>query len=341
MTISHTKTLIQCDIDFDADGRQCSFLSVPISTNESAYGSLTIPITVLKNGEGPTVSFTGGVHGDEYEGPVTLMKLASSLQAGKIQGRVIIIPSLNLPAVLSGSRCSPMDGLNLNRVFPGQAHGTVTEMIAHYISSEIVPLSNVHFDLHSGGKTLEYIPSIFVPHAEPGKDQDTALGAALAFGTDLAITEDDTFPDSGRFLSASFSQAGKMAFACELAGAGRVSPDVVSMAEHGVRNVLKYFGVMEGDTVTREMQSRPATRLVRVHDSRCYVMAPDDGLYEPLVDLGDEIVEGQLIGQVHYPQHHDKPPWQVEAPLDGILICKRPPAKVRRGDNIAILGQEH
>ncbi len=340
MTGSPHKSMIQCDIDFQADGSQCHFLSVPISTNESAYGILTIPITVIKNGRGPTISFTGGVHGDEYEGPITLMKLASSLSESEIRGRVIILPSLNLPAVLSGNRCSPIDGLNLNRVFPGNAHGTVTETIAHYISSEIVPLSDVHVDLHSGGKTLEYIPSIFVPAWSSHEEKETALGGALAFGTDLAITEDDGFPDSGRFLSASFTQAGKLAFTCELAGAGRVSPHVVTMAGHGVRNILKYFGVLDGEPCTPKMQSRADTRLVHVPDARCYVISPDDGLYEPFIDLGHEIAENQVIGQVHYPQHHDKPPMQVTSTVPGFLICKRPPGKVVRGDNIAIVARE-
>jgi predicted deacylase len=330
-------TLIRSDIDFDRNGKQSSFLSVPISTNESAYGSLTIPVTVLKNGDGPTISFTGGVHGDEYEGPVTLMKLTRSLNADEINGRVIIIPSLNLPAVLSGNRCSPIDGLNLNRVFPGKANGTVTEMIAHFITSEIVPRSDLHVDLHSGGKTLEYIPCIFVPHGATQEARQEVLDTALSFGTDLAITQDDSFPDSGRFLSAMFSSKGKPAYTCELAGAGRVSPGVVKMAEYGVRNIMQHIGILQGQPFSNQAQGREATRQVTVPHSDCYVIAPDDGLYEPFVELGDPLATGQEIGQVHYPQHHQKDPWKVISGQSGFLLCKRPPGKVQRGDNIAII----
>ena len=56
-----------------------------------------IPVTVIRRGEGPTVLFTGGNHGDEYEGPIALSKLAATLKAGDMNGRVIIVPFMNFP----------------------------------------------------------------------------------------------------------------------------------------------------------------------------------------------------------------------------------------------------
>jgi N-alpha-acetyl-L-2,4-diaminobutyrate deacetylase len=333
------KTLIRTTVDLDANGKQVGFLSVPISTNESAYGALTIPITVIKNGDGPTMSFTGGVHGDEYEGPITLMKLSKALESTEINGRIIIIPSLNLPAVLSGNRCSPIDGLNLNRVFPGKPNGTVTEMIADYITSEIVPRSDIHMDLHSGGKTLEYVPSIFVPYAKNQEDIEAMKQASLCFGANYAIFEDDAFPDSGRFLSAVFTQAGKPTFTCELAGAGRVTPTAVKIGERGCRNLLKHFQVLQSEITNNEETPDSDSKLVTIEDTECYIQAPDDGLYEPFIDLNDDISKGQTIGQVHYPQHHEKAPWEVVSNRNGFLICKRPPGKVVRGDNIAIIAR--
>lgn len=332
------KSNIRCDIDFDLQGKQSGFLGVPISTNESAYGTITIPITVLNHGSGPTMSFTGGIHGDEYEGPVTLMKLARALQPDEINGRVIIIPSLNLPAVLAGDRCSPIDGLNLNRVFPGVAGGSITESIAHFITSILVPLTDAHVDLHSGGKTLEYLPMMF---SEWGEDDTEINGSelALVFGADITLVS-DIHPDSGRFLGSVFDEAGVVNFAPELGGAGVVNPYIVGLAEHGIRNMMRDFGIMDGEIVTPEMQGREPTRMARVEDGECYVMAPDDGLHEPYVDLGDEIEEGQVIGQVHYPQHHDVAPWEIVSPRAGFLLCKRPPGRVQRGDNIAIIAQD-
>ena len=332
------KTIIRCDLDFEAEGKQVGYLGVPKSTNDSAYGTVTIPITVIKNLDGPTLSFTGGVHGDEYEGPVALMKLARTLQPEEIRGRVIIIPCLNIPAVLAGLRCSPIDGLNLNRVFPGRHDGSVTETIAHYIASELVPLSDVHMDLHSGGTTLEYIPTIFADGSEDQEMEKRNFEAAMAFGAEVTVLFDD-YPDTNRFLTSAFMQAGVQSFSVELGGAAKVSPAIVNLAEHGVRNMLKYYGILPEDPVSPEDQGRSPTRLAKVKNTDCYVIAPDDGIYEPFVDLGDRISENQVIGQVHYPQHHDRKPLKVNAPESGFLLCKRPLGKIHRGDNIAIIAQ--
>ena len=68
------------DISFDKDRKYISSLRIPHSTNTSGWGSLLLPVIVIRNGDGLTVLFTGGNHGDEYEGPVALRKLANSLK---------------------------------------------------------------------------------------------------------------------------------------------------------------------------------------------------------------------------------------------------------------------
>ena len=144
---------VVCDVDFDKDGKQSGYLRVPNSTNESAYGTILIPIWVVKNGDGPTVLFTSGIHGDEYEGPVALGRVVQRLEPEAIAGTVIIIPCVNVPAFLNGTRLSPLDNLNLNRIFPGDALGSVSMVIAHYIDAILLPRANYQIDYHSGGKS--------------------------------------------------------------------------------------------------------------------------------------------------------------------------------------------
>ena len=71
--------------------------------------------------------FTGGNHVDEYEGPIALRKLANELKAEDIQGQVIIVTYLNFPVVLAGTRLSTVDGLNMNRSFPGNPDVSMTQ----------------------------------------------------------------------------------------------------------------------------------------------------------------------------------------------------------------------
>jgi len=329
---------ISATVDFDKSGKQIGHLAAPISTNASAYGTVTIPIVVLKNGKGPTMFFTGGVHGDEYEGPVALMKIARRLRAAQIEGRVIIVPCLNLPAVLAGDRVSPIDGLNLNRIFPGDRNGSITQVIAHYVSTVLLPMTNIQVDIHSGGKTLEYIPTVAFKESRDKRRATMAFEAMKAFGAPIGLINQDL--DETGLLENTVEQMGLLNVSTEMGGAGVVSKRNVEIAETGVMNLLKHFGLIEGKIVRPEDRGRPPTRVMKIKDLDCYVMSPDDGLYEPFLELGEEIKAGRPIGQVHYPHNLDKKPWVTRAKASGMLLCKRPPGKVQRGDNVAIIAQD-
>src|SRR5690606_33721064 len=98
-----------------------------------------------------------------------------------ISGRLIILPALNLPAVMAGRRTSPVDGLNLNRTFPGNPAGSITEQITAYLSDYIYPLGDALLDLHSGGSSLNILPSAIVEPAPTPEHQRRNIEAVLAF----------------------------------------------------------------------------------------------------------------------------------------------------------------
>ncbi len=152
----NSASLIASDIDYERTGLQTGTLRLPYSHDRSAYGHVPIPVAVLNAGPdtGPTVLLTGGNHGDEYEGPIALMKLMRRLPAMSIRGRLIVIPGLNFPAFANGTRTSPIDKGNLNRLFPGARNGSPTEMIAHYVETELLPRADVVIDLHAGGASV-------------------------------------------------------------------------------------------------------------------------------------------------------------------------------------------
>jgi len=140
---------VSSTVDYDLDGVQHGFLKLPHSHDASAWGSIMTPITVAKNGDGPTVVFTGANHGDEYEGPIALWNLAHNINADDINGRVIIVPGMNYPAFKAGKRTSPIDDGNMNRSFPGSPTGTMTEKMADYYNRVLLPLADYVVDFHS------------------------------------------------------------------------------------------------------------------------------------------------------------------------------------------------
>jgi len=321
-------TRIAATIDLDGPGLQHGFLKLPHSTHESAYGWIPIPITVAANGSGASVLLVAGNHGDEYEGQIALMKLVRSLDPARLQGRLIVLPAANFPAVMAGRRVSPIDGGNLNRSFPGNDNGTPTEMIAHYIESVLLARCQVCLDLHSGGSSLEY-----VAHAHARRPDDTerrakTLALIAAFGAPYGGLA-KPLQGEPRTLSAAAERQGVIYLNAELGGGGTVSHDLVEMAKAGVRRALASLGVLPIDPST---PPAPALRPFSVEGAANYVYCLEDGLFEPFAQLRQDVVAGQSAGAVHFPGT----PWRKEEVVTfetaGMVLCRRFPGWARRGD---------
>ncbi|HWP46327.1 MAG TPA: succinylglutamate desuccinylase/aspartoacylase family protein [Candidatus Limnocylindrales bacterium] len=340
-TMSHgqmIKTQVYTDIDYDKEGKQQGYLRIPHSRDSSGWGNLFIPITVIKNGRGPTALIVAGNHGDEFEGQVCIMKLARSLRPEEVNGRIILIPALNFPAAKAGKRLSPVDGKNMNRSFPGERQGTMTSLIAHYVTHFLLPISDIILDLHSGGYSMQFIPCALMHKVENPDQYKKMLEALLVFNAPIGFLMREVAGEG--LLNEEAEKMGKIVIGTELAGSGQVSPTALKIAEVGTRNVLIHFGLLNGEIATRESQGLPPTRLVESPNREDYVMSPADGIYESFYELGTEVKKGQPIGQVHFLDRVDWEPEEVRAESDGLMICRRGPGLVERGDCVAVMARD-
>ena len=320
---------ISATVDFHLDGVQHGFLKLPYSHDQSAWGNVMIPVTVIGNGEGPTALLTGGNHGDEYEGITALLKLANRLQARDIRGRVIIVPMMNHPAVQNGTRTSPLDGGNLNRAFPGDPAGTLTEKIADYFTRYLVPLADVVLDMHSGGRTLDLLPFAATHRLADEDFGARCLAGAEAFGAPYTLFMAE-LEEAALFDSVVEAQ-GRVFISTELRGGGTTTPDTVALAEQGVDNVLRFAGILPGDPLPVSSQALeiPSADYYRVSEHR--------GLLEFTVALGDWVQQGEVLARVHSLDRTGQPPVDYRAPFAGMLIGRRHPARVDIGDTFAVL----
>ena len=149
---------ISYQIDLDAKGKQLSALTLDHSDDANAYTALSIPIAIIASGDGPTVLLVAGNHGNEYEGQVALREFVRQADVSDISGRIIVIPSLNMPAARADVRVSPLDGVNLNRVFPGSADAGPTAAIAGFVNDIVLPVCDAGVDIHTGGAEASLIP---------------------------------------------------------------------------------------------------------------------------------------------------------------------------------------
>ena len=328
-------TMIFTDVDYEAQGKQVDWLNLPHSVTRSAYGAISIPITVIRNGAGPTVFLMAGNHGDEYEGQIVLAKLIRELEPEHVRGRLIILPASNLPAAMAGTRVSPLDQGNLNRAFPGDPHGTPTWAIAHYIDSVLYPMADYHHDLHSGGSSLRYVPFCSMRKSGDLALDERSMAALKAFDAPLSLVW--ACNPENRLAGAAAARRGLVSLGGEFGGGGDVNIDSLAMLERGVRNFLRFTGVVPGGA------SAPAprgTRFIEVSSRDHYVYATEAGLLEPAVPLGAEVQKGQLAGQIHFVDNPARAPVPCHFRRAGMVVSQRFFGRVERGDCVAHLATD-
>ncbi|MEZ2353157.1 N(2)-acetyl-L-2,4-diaminobutanoate deacetylase DoeB [Caballeronia sp. RCC_10] len=320
-------------VDFDANGVQHGFLKLPYSRDDSAWGAVMIPVTVIKRGEGPTALLTGGNHGDEYEGPIALAKLASTLKEEKVGGRVIIVPFMNYPAFRAGTRTSPIDAGNLNRSFPGKPDGTVTQKIADYFQRHLLPLADYVLDIHAGGRTLDFLPFAAVHVLNDASQQARCEAAMRAFGAPYSMRMLEL--DSIGLYDSAAEDAGKVFVSTELGGGGSSTACSIAIAERGVYGFLAHAGIV-GKQAARSGDTRTST-LLDMPDGSCFTTSEHPGLLEMCRDLGDMVQAGDVLARIHDITRSGAAPVEYRAKRAGLLAARHFPGLVQMGDTVAVV----
>jgi N-alpha-acetyl-L-2,4-diaminobutyrate deacetylase len=332
LSLSPRQSPVTPTVDFAAQGVQHGHLRLPHSRDDSAWGSVMIPVCVVANGEGPTALLTGANHGDEYEGPSALFELARSLDASQVSGRVTIVPALNYPAFRAGTRTSPIDKGNLNRSFPGRPDGSVTEKIADYVTRHLVPLADIVLDFHSGGKTLDFLPYA-AAHELPDKEQEARCFAAVAaFCAPYSMKMIEI--DAVGMFDTTVEEMGKVFVTTELGGGGTASARSISIARRGATNLLKHAGILAGAPETG------ATRWLDMPSADCFAFAQDDGLIAFARDLGEPVRAGEVIARIHPIGRTGLAPAESRAAMDGVLAARHVPGLIKAGDCLSVLAVE-
>ncbi|MGF1660682.1 MAG: N(2)-acetyl-L-2,4-diaminobutanoate deacetylase DoeB [Rubrimonas sp.] len=320
---------VRATVDFNEPGVRHGHLRLPWSRNDSAWGNLMIPLTVIVGAPGPTALVTGGNHGDEYEGPLAILDLARRLEPSALTGRLILLPFMNHPAVKAGARVSPIDGVNMNRCFPGAPEGTITHQIADYVFRALTPMASLVLDFHSGGKTLDFLP-LAASHLLPDKGLEARCAAAAdAFNAPYTMRMLELDP-TGLFDTA-VEGTGCTFVTTELRGGGTATAESVGMARRGLRNVLIHAGMLEG-----EIEMRPSVRL-DMPSLDCYAFAQEAGMLEATVDLGGTVARGQVIARVWRLDRTGAAPEDVRSGMDGVIAARHFPGLVQPGDAVAVV----
>ncbi len=294
--------------------------------------TLRLAALVAKGAEpGPTLVALGGVHGDEYEGPHAARLAFDALDTGRMAGSFVGVPQCNVPAFAAGTRTSPIDGLNLARIFPGDAQGTITERIAYNLGEHVIAGCDFLIDLHSSGAPTAIAPLIGYYRGDDDHGRKS-LEAALAFGMPVLWGHPDVGP--GRTVSYAHERQIPWLYT-ESVGGGWLNQRHARMYADGVINVLKLLGVVEG-----EPNRKPPTHHL-VGDSNNDVTAQTtlaSGYFVSEANVLDRVEKGDMIGRVVGLAGEVKD--EIVAQSDGVIVLLRANPTVAAGEWICVVTGE-
>lgn len=278
---------------------------------------------------GPTVAVLGGVHGDEYAGVVSVRRLVCRLKELVLRGRVLAVAVANPPAFAAGTRTSPVDGLNLARVFPGDAHGPVTMRLARAVTDHVIAPADLLIDLHSGGRN--YAMPLFCGYGNlGGAPGEHAAAAALAFGTELVWAHDRI--SGGRSLSAA-ADLGVPAVYAECLGGARVRGAETDAYVDGVLRVLAALDIID------QTAAAPAATVQVIyggHGNTDEALAtPSAGTFVTRCRVGDVVTAGTLVAEVY--DADGRVTGVVQAPQTSTVMMLRRDARVSVDDPVVLL----
>ncbi|MGC8489347.1 MAG: M14 family metallopeptidase [Clostridia bacterium] len=249
-----------------------------------------IPYTQVEGFEpGPRLLVTGGVHGGEYPGIEAAIRFAASLRPEEIRGTVTVIHLTNPPAFYGKTQyVVPLDGKNLNREFPGRADGTPTERMAYAVFN-MARSHDAWVDLHGGDIHEALVP--FVIYSPLGDPAVAARSQAMAHAYGI-----ETLVESASIQGGSYATATAHGIAAILAESGQVGQlDERSVARHldGLARVLALLGISAAGAPASVPPASPV-----VYTQNLWVRAPMRGLQYPVVEVGEDVVEGQVGARI-------------------------------------------
>lgn len=282
-------------------------------------GALAFPlITVEGEAPGPTGLFTGGIHGDEYEGPLALMRLAETLAAMPLRGRLLIVPFANGPALNAGRRLSPLDGFNLARIFPGTGGDSASFRLARALMTLLDGVDFL-FDSHSGGVELNFIP--VAGFYAPGEGVEEAVASAsLALARATGLADLWCLPPVPGVLSFEAARRGIAVTGCEIGGRGHAQPADVTAYHSAYLNVLAARGMIDG--------ARSVTPQRILHGN--WITAPVAGILEQVRPAGSPLAAGDLIARIRGPSGEVRHAFRAAAA--GKVMAERNLCSVAAGD---------
>jgi uncharacterized protein len=305
-------------------------IQVPAAADEGT----TIPISVIHGSQpGPAFALIAGNHGYEYTSIIALQRLLTRIDPKHLSGTVIMVHVANMPSYLKRTiYYSPVDGKNLNRVYPGKIDGTVSERIAYQITKEVIERADYVIDLHCGDGNESLRPYSYWDVNGGGPEVvEKSKQMALAFGMDHIVLDRErpADPNKSVYCSTTATTRGKPAITTESGGLGMTDNESIARIEQGVLNIMRYLKMIEG---APKMVEHPI-----FIDRNEVLRSEATGIFYPLAERGHTVAKGSLMGYIT--DFFGKRIFELRAPFSGTVLYILGTPPVSRGEPLAMVGQ--
>jgi predicted deacylase len=287
--------------------------------------AVRFPIFVVNGAQpGPTLAVTAGIHGAEFASIEAALQVGRAITPERLAGRLIIVAVANMPAFLARAiYVCPLDGKNLNRVFPGQADGTAAEQIAFWLFENVIRQADYYVDMHGGDLIEALVPfTIYHDSGNPAVNQ-ASLEIARAFGIPYILRSESL---GGTFSAA--ARAGIPAILTEAGGQGIWRPRDVKWHMDGLNRLMRHLGMIKG--------ARPRPVATREFAQSFWLRSDHEGYWYPAVSVGETVHLGQDLGHVADFQGNVLQP--VACPADGVVLFLVSSLAINPGDPLLSVG---
>lgn len=275
---------------------------------------VSLPVTVVRGGPGPTLFVTATVHGDELNGVGILRDLLNDTDFSGLRGTLIAVPVVNVPGFLVQDRRLP-DRRDLNRSFPGSPKGSLTSRLADTLFREIIRQSDFGLDLHTGGGERTNYPQIRADLSDP-----RVAELADAFGIPLVVAGEGPEGSLRRVAVA----AGVPTVVYEAGSARRLERPFIQVGTAGILNVMRSLRMLPGETAEPPLR----LRIERTH----WVRAQAGGILDLQVELGQPLRRGAPISLNTNPFGRGRS--QLKSPYGGLVLGLTQLPLVHSGDPV-------
>lgn len=286
------------------------YLAVP----EKDGISTVVPVTVIHGAKkGKVLALVAGVHGYEYPPILALYRLKSKIDPKTLSGTLLLVHIANLPAFQKRMiYYTPHDWKNLNRVFPGDPAGSLSQRIAHVLTQEVIMKCDALIDLHCGDGNEALIPYTYWMVSGNKEMDEATKNMALAFGIKHIIIDASRTKDikDSKYLGNTAILHSRPAITTESGYLGKTDEESIVRNIKGIFGVMKLLGMREGEAV---MPSDPVWI-----DRYEVVYSNHDGLFYPLTEMGTYVIRGQKVGYITDFLGNVKE--ELTAPFSGIIL---------------------